>query len=168
MAVFIIDLDGTIADDRERKLRAGPEPDRENRPEYLSWLSYIQSEATLAVDSPVPGMPTLLRGIARESTIIVYLTAREEKYREVTKEWLSRHNFPRSLLLMRPNDSWLSSSELKRAHILEIMDAYKGIPVIAIDDDGSGDCAQMYLELGIPHLHMKLAPLQEAQEEEQV
>lgn len=161
MTLFIVDLDGTVADDRSRKIKAGPEPRREDKPEYLAWLSYIQSHAALAEDEPIKGMSTLLRGVAGQQAIVIYLTAREEKYRDVTCAWLTKHGFPKSLLVMRPNGSWLSSAELKRARIQEWMETYKGAAIVAIDDDGSGDCAAMYLEMGIPHLHVKLPLLKE-------
>lgn len=161
MALYIIDLDGTIADDRARKIAAGPEPSRDDKLAYLHWLHDIQNEQTLAADAPIDGMATLLRGLAREQAIIVYLTAREEKYRDVTKQWLRKHNFPTAhVLLMRPNGSWASSRDLKAGCINEIKLTYPNFPMIAIDDDGSGDCAALYRDLNIPHLHMRLAPLE--------
>lgn len=161
-AVYIVDIDGTIADDRERKLRAGPEPERHEKKAYLKWLDAIQSVKTLSEDSPVPGMAELLRGLSRDQAIIIYLTAREEKFRDVTRDWLRQHTFPMSLLLMRPTGGWMSSRTLKEAHIREIREVYANLAIVAIDDDGSGDCAQMYADLDIPHLHMKLAPKKKA------
>jgi len=151
--LWVCDIDGTIADDRERKLIAGPEPDRADKKAYLGWLDRIQSDESLAADRPVPGMAHLLKGLTQQNNL-VYVTAREEKHRFTTYAWLKKHGFPTHPIIMRPNGSWLSTRELKECTMRELQNKYNEI--VVLDDDGSGDCATMYMELGIVHLHVKL------------
>lgn len=161
--LYIVDIDGTLADDRQRKLRAGKEPQRSNKSEYLQWLAAIQNPISLLNDATVPGMRRLLEGLtlhkmgSQEFPHIVYLTAREEKWRDVTCQWLTEKGFPKAPLLMRPDNNWESTRILKEFFIKELLPTCS--QAIAIDDDGSGDCSEMYNELGIGHLHVRLPPL---------
>ncbi len=135
--LLILDIDGCIADATERFQRAGQEPSRENRTQYLQWLHNVQNETTLSMDKPVPGMLALANSFELLGTI-AYVTSREEKYREVTRRWLEQHQFPSShQLYMRGQDDWRSSGEMKEA-IIKVLAVPYGAVVIC-DDDPRGD-----------------------------
>jgi predicted secreted acid phosphatase len=138
MTLFAVDIDGTIVDASARFAAAGKEPSRSNKAKYTEWLLRVQNAESLASDKPVPGMLELLWGLANNPHArVVYLTAREEQWREVTTEWLARQGFPMMPIVMRQQDDWRSSGEYKAAAIDEWANHYKSI--VVIDDDPNGD-----------------------------
>ena len=147
MTLFIIDVDGTITNASERLKRAGKEPSKYNIDEYKAWLSAVQNRTTLLGDSPVPGMADLVWGL---STIgqIAYVTAREEKWRGVTEEWMERNDFPMAILEMRPDDTYEETVQYKEDAILNLLEHYSADSVVVIDDDPEGTLAPMYEDNG--------------------
>jgi beta-phosphoglucomutase-like phosphatase (HAD superfamily) len=140
--LFILDIDGTLANAADRFQRAGHEPSRSDRAAYSSWLHRVQSEATLAMDKPVPGMAPLVLSLAASDDAIAYVTSREEKYRAVTEAWLLKNHFPQHRqLYMRGADDWRSSGELKEAIIKILAVPYDA--VVVVDDDPLGDVQSM-------------------------
>jgi uncharacterized HAD superfamily protein len=77
VANLLVDIDGTISEDI---------PNEE---------SYRYAEAA-AYD----GAADSLRALQSEGNSLTYFTAREEKDRKVTIEWLNKHNFPEARLIM--------------------------------------------------------------------
>jgi hypothetical protein len=149
--IIFLDLDGTLADATERFEQAGSEPSRSQRKQYLRWLAAVQDEERLAADQPVYPMRTLVEKLARQDAQLVYLTSREEKYREVTQAWLDNHDFPLGALVMRPSDDWRSSGELKGDAIRTILQFSQAEPcdAVLIDDDPRGDVQQAAHKLGV-------------------
>lgn len=131
-----MDIDATIADATERLRKAGPEPSRRNKKEYLLWLDRVQNKESLLEDSAVPGMKALC-DLAVKSRL-VYVTSREKKWKTITKQWLKMHNFPSACLMMRPNECWVGSGKLKETIIKDLL-SYKNDEVIVVDDDERGD-----------------------------
>lgn len=129
MTIIFLDIDGTCADSADRFKKAGPEP-RTRGPEYTKWLNKVQTKSALLKDKPVRGMADMAASLKDN---LVYLTARSEIYREVTKQWLSDNMFPDAQLLMRPKRNKQLAGELKEEIILSIADPED--EVIVIDDD---------------------------------
>jgi hypothetical protein len=129
MTLIFLDIDGTCADSSKRFLRAGHEP-KTRGPAYTKWLNKVQDRRSLLKDLPVRGMPELAM-MMRDN--LIYLTARSEIYREVTKQWLTENMFPEAQLLMRPKRNTEQAGELKERIILSIVDPEDD--VIVIDDD---------------------------------
>lgn len=95
----IIDLDGTICDDRwRRKYIKESGSDR--------WTDYHQ---LAAFDDFVN--TDLVLSVPSQKNII--MTGRSETFRPMTMEWLARNGVPYCLLLMRPRQSYLSNESLK-------------------------------------------------------
>jgi phosphoglycolate phosphatase-like HAD superfamily hydrolase len=134
--LYIFDIDGTIADMEWRIRRAGPEPDKKNKKKYKAWLKRIQSKKMLLEDVPVPGMKEMVNALKKHS---VYLTARQEIYRDVTKKWLKMHGFPSLNLYMRQKNDWNSNGVYKEAVILDLMEKMGYNVIVIIDDDPHGD-----------------------------
>jgi hypothetical protein len=151
--LIIVDVDGTIADMGEREAAAGPEPSRLDKPAYRKWLRAIQDEERLAADSPVPLMRQLLTELEDKGNTIVYLTAREEKYRDVTERWLfETHEFPNGQVFMRASDDWRSGEAMKGDKLADIKRFYGEDDILVLDDDPTGKCSRVYRELGCVHL----------------
>lgn len=149
--LFAIDLDGTVVDAAARLRAAGPEPTRIDKAAYNEWLLRVQSSESLANDRPVPGMVELLWGLANNPHArVVYLTAREEKWRDVTTEWLHKNGFPMMPIIMRQENDWRTSGEYKAQTIDGWADHYKS--VVVIDDDTGGDIERECHSRGITFL----------------
>ena len=90
---MVFDIDGTVADARHRlHLIAG-------KADHDQWVRFFDA----AVDDP-----PLAEGVARakqlaETHDIVWLTARPERVREMTEDWLAQHGLPTGRLLMLPD-----------------------------------------------------------------
>lgn len=83
---------------------------------------------------------------------IVYLTGRSEKFRAVTKLWLFKNGFPDCPLIMRSNRDWRTPSKYKEAKLKKLLYKNNKAPWLAIDDDYSNDCSEMYRKHGGTHL----------------
>lgn len=134
--LFVLDIDATLADAAERFQAAGPEPTRESREAYIRWLELVQDRDRLLSDKAVPGMVALTWGLASAGTLL-YLTSREERWREATLLWLQKHGFPSARIAMRAPDDWRGGGEFKRSMI----EIYRkpGQTVVVLDDDPIGD-----------------------------
>ncbi len=136
--LFAYDIDGTLADVAWRHFLAGKEPSRKNWTKYQKWLKRVQNKKMLLKDKPIPGMKELVLLTQQNS---IYITARKEYYRKVTRKWLKKNGFPELPLYMRPNKSKMSAGSLKEKILLNILkkEGYKDI--LIFDDDVKGDIA---------------------------
>ena len=76
---------------------------------------------------------------------IMLSTARNEKCREETEKRLRKDGFIFYKLFMRPQDDYRDATEIKRIHLLKIMESYD---IVAFIDDDLANC-KMAEELGI-------------------
>lgn len=135
--LVVIDLDGNCADMKWRHDLAGKEPSKKNWIKYKKWLRRIQSKKMIALDKPVSGMRELCLLLKKHA---VYITARNEAYRSVTKQWLKRNGFPALKLFMRPRRNRELAGVFKENVILDLLHkSKKFVHVIIIDDDPRGD-----------------------------
>lgn len=138
MTYFFVDLDGTTTNATRRFAAAGAEPSRDDKAAYLAWLGRIQNAESLASDEAVKGMRSLLWAIKGYGAEIVFLTSREEQWREVTEKWLKKHDLSAIKVYMRPNGDWRDSGTLKEGMIDTLTQQYPG-NIVVIDDDPTGD-----------------------------
>lgn len=149
---LFIDVDGTVADSYRRFLYAGPEPSRDDRALYMEWLGKVQDRDSLMMDEPVPMVVAMVEDLVSCGWEPVFLTSREEHWRDVTENWLMDHfntDVPINLV-MRPNGDWRSSGEFKGAVVAKYVKAFSA--AIMIDDDPRGDIAEVMRHLGVVHL----------------
>ena len=151
MILAIVDIDGTLADISARLSSAGDEPLRGNKKDFQNWLDKLQNAKILSEDSPIKGMQQLLHAI-EGAMRLVYLTGRSEQWRAVTEEWLDKHGFPAGALIMRHNNDWRPAVDYKEEMLVKLLNEHSPYTMITIDDDGSGDCSEMYQRLGCTHL----------------
>lgn len=133
--LFCIDLDGTIADVRDRYAKAGAEPDRTiDTVAYNEWLLRVQSKELILADKPLPGMRALLWALSRSPAQCIYVTARGEEFRNVTEDWLIKNGFPAFELIMRPTDNLLPSAQFKEKMIRLARWRYRAMEIVVLDD----------------------------------
>lgn len=139
MSTIILDLDGTIADDRHRLyLITG------TKPNYSEYHAACEHDPVMN-----RGLITL---VSKKDYSLLFITSRPEKYREQTWKWLLDAGFDTVLfdsdLLMRPDGDLRPSPVLKLA-LLEKSGVDPHEIVCAFDD--RADVLQMYRDrLGIP------------------
>ena len=95
----MLDIDHTVSDATWRDGMIGVEP----------WDTYHQAAPK---DKPIPEMVGLVAVLSREFHVIC-VTARPEKWRNLTMTWLIKHNVLFHELLMRPDDCYLPAPESK-------------------------------------------------------
>ena len=107
-------------------------------------------------DEPVPALASLVR-ILNESrksfapgVSLVGLTARPEKWRQLTLKWLVQHDVPLTHLLMRPDDDYRPAKELKldMARGFVAPHALEDVPGVMVIDDRE-DVVMAFNNIGI-------------------
>ena len=105
MSIAVFDIDGVVADVRHRLHHLHPRTSHA----YKSWSGFFRD----AADDPLldPGA-RLARDLA-ERHEIVWLTGRPEWLRDVTDDWLRRHDLPGTELHMRPDGDYRPARSFK-------------------------------------------------------
>ena len=100
--LVLVDLDGTISDETWRNDLA-----RDKR-----WEEYHEG---LGDDPPFTDTIRLVRALfdAQDDVRLIGVTARPEKWRQRTAEWLIEQDVPLDLVLMRPNSDLRPAGEVK-------------------------------------------------------
>ena len=134
MNCVIVDLDGTLANCNHRL-------------HYLegtkkNWNSFFDG---CLDDSVIEPMYSLLK-ILSDNYAIVFITARPEKNRYLTTQWLNKNEIPYTELLMR-GDKDFNKSPVSKSKMLNILRDKGYNPVFAFDD--RIDCVQMFIENGV-------------------
>ena len=151
LTLFMVDIDGCIADARHRYMQAGAEPEgsKVGTP-YTTWLTAIMDHSLMAVDPPVPGMAALLDALDIEGHIIVFVTSREESHRFVTEKWLDDNGFLELGVgvIMRPLGSLLPDYVLKEQAVDTLITEFRPDAVVVLDDDLRGGLAKVCVKNG--------------------
>jgi hypothetical protein len=132
--ILITDLDHTLAAASWRDHYKG------------QWDIYHQMAKD---DKPIWPMINLVTSLSNQNFNIVCITTRPAKWRKLTMDWLLRHQVGINYLLMRPDDDYRPSPELK----VELAKPYwreHANSIVAIDD--REDVLAAYAEVGIKAL----------------
>ena len=138
--LVVCDIDGTIADNRWRQ-----------PPTTKDWGSFEWHEFFVesANDPIIKPTRDILFALSRR---VLFVTARREEYRVLTERWLKRSYWPeRWELLMRPNDNFQSSADLKIALLEDHFGAevpLKNFVLCAFEDNSA--CAAAFRARDIP------------------
>lgn len=99
--VIVVDLDGTLCNAAHR--------------DHLAVVGrWDEFHSLLGADEPWPDVKQLIELLTMYGDhTVVGLTGRNERYRELTHQWLMNHDIFLDDLLMRPNDDYRSDHELK-------------------------------------------------------
>ncbi len=118
----VLDVDGVLADVRHRLHHL------ESRPK--DWAGFF---AAMDGDEVLPEGLALATEVAAEGHAVVYLTGRNESYRELTQSWLDRHGFPSGRLVMRPDRDRRPARMFKPQALRRI--AVRREVLLVVDDD---------------------------------
>lgn len=117
-SVVCVDLDSTLCDTRHRRYLVRAPDD----PQPTDWREY---SLACADDPPIDGPIALVRLLARAYKIVI-VSARDEAARDLTVEWLRRHEVPYDRLI-------LYRSGVDDADIV----AFKATQIRRVRDDGA-------------------------------
>jgi phosphoglycolate phosphatase-like HAD superfamily hydrolase len=137
--IILVDLDGTVADDEWRL-----------HYRQQGWDAYHKQGDR---DQPIHDMVTLLRGL-NTTFILVGLTSRPEKFRQLTTRWCVLNDIPLDEILMRPHDCYLPSPECKVLCMRERFGERWAEEVLFIIDDRD-DVAHAFALHGVSTLTIK-------------
>lgn len=135
---FIFDLDGTICDVSHRRHLALSR----------NWSAFY---AGMGDDTPHDHIVTVLMALHNLNFPIILTTGRPDIYRRLTELWLTLHQIPHTLLLMRDRYDKRDDSVVK-AEMLGNIRAHGLEPLMAFDDrdrvvkmwrDNNIPCAQV-------------------------
>jgi len=132
--IIVVDLDHTLAAAAWRDYM---------RPD---WDAYYRASSD---DAPIQPMVDFINNGLSTMVDVVCITTRPEKWRQLTMDWLIRHNVSIDELVMRPNDDFRRSPELKVA----LATPFKPI-MLAIDD--REDVVIAYAAAGIPAVQVRI------------
>lgn len=131
-------MDGVLSDASGRQhFLEGP---------FQYWEKFFQA---CGEDDPIPEAVEMVR-LLDPSLVVILLTARPDRVRPQTLDWLARHPVRWDLLVMRDEFDWTSSHTFKRTE-LRALEA-RGFAVrLAVDDDPKN--VDMYRRAGVPALY---------------
>jgi hypothetical protein len=138
-AAVLVDVDGVIADasHRQHHLAAGRN----------DWKAFFDAAGD---DPPIAAGRALLDALA-DDVLIVLLTARPVRLRDVTLDWLARHGFRWDLLVMRPKHVSGPAREFKAEAVRALLGA--GFELrFALEDDARN--VEVLAGLGVPTVHV--------------
>jgi uncharacterized HAD superfamily protein len=139
---FIFDIDSTLSDDNHRSHYLMQTP--------KDWDNYYSN---LIHDSAIEPSVRALQALYNDGHKIILCTGRPEQYRELTMQWLEKHNILIHDLFMRlPEDGRVRNAEAKRIMIERIKLA--GYNPIAVYEDNPYS-VEMWKSLGLVVYHVK-------------
>ena len=134
MNCVILDLDGTLANCKHRlHFIEGPKK---------NWDLFFDN----CLDDIVIQPMFHLMNILSKDYKIVFITARPEKNRELTTEWLFKNNIQYSELLMRKNVDY-NKSPIVKQQLVQQLRSMGYNPIYSFDD--RADCVAMFQSEGI-------------------
>lgn len=135
----IIDLDHTIANSVWRNNMIG----------HSTWDEYYVASKD---DKPFQHMVELINAFIKNGDLVIAITDRMEKYRALTIEWLVKNNILVHDLLLRPDDSYLKSNDMK----IQLLRAYFNscFEVVGFAIDTNEETLLEFQKLGITTLQV--------------
>jgi hypothetical protein len=134
MKVFIVDIDGTIADNKHR----------EHLIKEAGWDAFFEA---CDKDKPIEHMRVLLAALCEHAEII-YVTGRPERMREKTIYWLLTYGFPVGHSMYMRQDGDHRPDHLIKDEILDALLARDIVPIMAFDD--RQQVVDMWRDNGVP------------------
>jgi phosphoglycolate phosphatase-like HAD superfamily hydrolase len=126
--VVVFDIDGVLADVSHRLHYVRQRP--------KDWDAFFAAAGDDAVLEP--GRERARQAAAEHA--LVYLSGRPERLRQVTEDWLARHELPPGLLLLRPDRDRRPVRLLKLQLVRRLA---RGADVVLVVDDDPEVCAAL-------------------------
>ncbi len=122
-SVILFDLDGTLADNSHRQhLLSG---DKKN------WDAFFDAQHN---DTPNTPIVTLYKTLIESGKFDVFIvTARPQRYREVTENWFVKNDIPLQRILMRPDGDRRNDEVIKREMLIQLKGENR-LPLFVVDD----------------------------------
>lgn len=134
--MIIMDIDGTIADDRLRSATRGS----------ADWNDY---HARSISDPPIPGTIHLINAMMEAGQLTILLTGRPESARGITNQWLLKNKVMAHQVIMRRNDDWRPAPIVKMELVREYLKFMDGLIFIDVAFDSRDDVCEAYRAMGI-------------------
>ena len=103
---------------------------RQSMVEQADWDTYY---AALIDDEPTP-LAQVVRDMHDANILTCAYSTRPEKWRQLTTEWLLKHNLLLDDLLLRPDDNYMRQELLKPFLVREFMEGDLTGVMLVIDD----------------------------------
>jgi len=127
---IIVDMDGTIADIRERVIRAEANPPPGKR---MDWDVFLNERVMMEEDLPNQHVVHLVKMLQESGHRIIITSARNERHRDVTTDQLNQWGIKYERIYLRDDNDFRPDHIIKTELFAEILkDGYT--PRIAIDD----------------------------------
>ena len=139
---MIFDLDGVLANADHRQHLLQPKGGGRK-----DWKTFFSRAGDDAIFEEVARLTNLLNPVLNR----VLLTARPTTIKDITVEWLERHDLAWDLLVMRPQGEFSPSPVAKR-HAVNELRAYGFELLLAFDDDRRN--VDMFHDEGIPCIYL--------------
>jgi hypothetical protein len=125
--IIIVDIDHTLSDSAWRDELIG----------VASWDEYHQNNHQ---DEPIEEVVQLIKSVAFVEQRffnydVICVTARPEKWRQQTMDWLLKNDIMIDELLMRPDDNYMSAGELKVHLVKEHLRSLEKVAFVLDDND---------------------------------
>ena len=105
----LFDLDGTLAIIEKRRLKAGSPSGKTPTPGKMDWDVFFDPD-NIKLDEPNHPVIKMAQLFNHDGFNIVIFSGRNDRSFVATKHWLTKHNVPHDLLVMRPDkfkaNSW--------------------------------------------------------------
>lgn len=137
-AAAIFDIDGTLSNNAPMASVPFPVALPGEKINFDEWMRHT-------VDLDVNEWVRDATHEVSEDTVKIIITARDEKYREMTEAWLARHNVAYDILIMRPNHDQRPDHIYKQ----QVLDELERIYDFAFAMDDNPHVAQMWRDNGI-------------------
>jgi hypothetical protein len=134
----VVDIDGVLADAKGRQHHLWDSRD---------WDAFFDA----CGDDPVVDEVRTLLSLLDATLVVLLVTARPLRVRELTVSWLDDHGLRWDLLVMRPSDEYAPAATFKRDVVDELRE--EGFELeLAMEDDPRNRA--MYMEAGVPCLYV--------------
>jgi hypothetical protein len=144
--VVLLDLDHTISNAFWRDGIADLVMAKE-----ATWDDYHNK---LSLDLPIWPMVHMIQSLYRDQWFICAITARPEKFRQITMQWLFKYDIYISELLMRPDENFRPATEIKMELVRERWGSqFTDFVKLVIDD--RDDICKMFNGHGITTLQVR-------------
>jgi hypothetical protein len=135
----VVDVDGVLADAAGRQHHL----DWDRR----DWDAFFEA----CGDDPVIDEVRTLLALLDPVLVVLLVTARPLRVREITRAWLEDHGLRWDLLVMRPTREHAPAAVFKR-DVVDELRAEDFVLELALEDDPRNRA--MYLEAGVPCLYL--------------
>ncbi len=132
---IIVDLDGTLTNCDHRVHLV--------EKEHQEWKAFYNAMGEDALNA---WCKRIIDTFSKEDVSIILITGRPSNYRDLTMDWLSRHNIKYCNLYMRDQDDYRSDAIIKREfYERKVKDEYETLFVL----DDRKSVVEMWRELGL-------------------